>query len=58
MSISDKAKRLWDVLSRDPAVLAGTIQLVLALSDIVTRFLKRRREASWRHQDHDTNPHP
>jgi hypothetical protein len=46
MTISDKAKRIWQTVSGDPAVVAATIQLLLVLADVmITRLLDRRRGA-------------
>jgi hypothetical protein len=48
MTISGKAKRIWQTVSVNPEVVAATIQLVLALTDIIiTRLLERRRGASF-----------
>jgi hypothetical protein len=46
MSAKDKFKNAWKSVSSDAAILIGTVQIVIAVSELVVRALNRRKRQS------------
>lgn len=44
MSFRSAVSSAWRAVSRDAAVIVGVIQVIIACSDLTTRYLNRRKQ--------------
>lgn len=43
MSVKDRFRSMWSTVSNDPAMVVATVQIVLALSDLIVRTIERKK---------------
>jgi hypothetical protein len=55
MSVKNALSSAWRIVSKDPGVVIGTVQIIVALSDIIVRQLSsddsQRRLPGRRHKE-------
>lgn len=44
MSVKSKLLSAWKILTSDPGVLVGTVQVIVSVSDLIVRQINRRRD--------------